>query len=129
MFAEEETSEVGRDAVFIQDVHFLFATSGAAAGSFGLTSKIKAHTAPYPSAFRGGKVVHCHVSIRVSEIRGRQHAENTHRHTSRVAFSFIWDFLPDKRAHGELVKKACGIRRAALLVPEMEDESEPNDLH
>lgn len=72
------------------------------------------------------------ILIRVSEITGRQHTEThtyTLTHTRTAAFCFIWDFLPDKRAHGELVKAACGIRRAALLVPEMEDESEPNDLH
>lgn len=46
-----------------------------------------------------------------------------------VSFCFIWDFLPDKRAHGELVKTTAGIRKAALVVPEIEDEAEPNDLH
>lgn len=98
---------------------------GAAAGSFVLTSQIKA---PRPSStFRGEKVVHSH---KYWSLYPRSQADNTLKHTRerRATFCFIWDFLTDKRAHGELVKAACGIRRAALLVPEMEDESEPNDL-
>lgn len=54
----------------------------------------------------------------------RSQADNmppTHAHArrraSRAAFSFIWDFLPDKRAHGKLVKTACGIRGGGFARP------------